>query len=271
MLACRLKFWNTRGKIKRWAAGKRIFFIIGSGRSGTAWLSSLLANAGQAYVEHEPVKEDFQAYQCAYWDQNAARSYILSFRMKEIFTRCSHREEFSAYGEVNSALRRHAPALREAFPNTDMFHLVRDGRDVVRSMYARTTMTPTDPNTQYIAPTLDDPFRESWPSMSRFEKLCWYWRVENAFLRDVVPHVIQFERILQDYSYLQSRVLSPLGLNIDAEIWQRYANTRINRTTAPGLPHWEEWPAELKTGFDRICSTEMANLGYGCDPGADLK
>lgn len=262
MLACRLRFWHSRRKIERWANSKRIFFITGSGRSGTAWLASLLANAPAAYVEHEPVTEDFPAYQCAYWDQEAARSYVLKFRMKEIYARCSHHAYISVYGEVNSALRRHVLALCEAFPAAATIHLVRNGRDVVRSMYARKTMTAADPNTRYIAPRSDDPFREKWTSMTRFEKLCWYWQVENAFLRSVIPNTIQFECIQQDYAYLQSHVLNPLGLHIDAETWQHHAGTKINRTMTPGLPHWEKWPSELAENFNQICCAEMSALGY---------
>ncbi|MFW6070645.1 MAG: sulfotransferase, partial [bacterium] len=180
MLKTHLQFWITSRRVDAWSEKVNVFFVLAIGRSGTSFLAHLLDQAPGAHVVHEPIGEDFMAYQEAFHDPDAARSYVHRFRKKEIYLRARavQMEHMEAYGEVNSALRRHARALAAAFPDAVLFHLVRDGRDVVRSMSARRTMTPEDKNTNAIRPRPGDPWAGKWEQMDRFARLCWYWQVE---------------------------------------------------------------------------------------------
>ena len=135
-----LRFWVRPHHIDEWAKSTRLFFVLGMGRSGTSFFANLLDSDPHSYVVHEPVQRDFSAYQDAFHSPEKADLYIRRFRGKEMFLRASGRG-VSTYGEVNSTMRRHVHALRRIFPNARYLHLVRDGRDVVRSMMARATMT----------------------------------------------------------------------------------------------------------------------------------
>lgn len=139
-------------QIEQWATKTNLFFILALGRSGTTFLAKLLHQIPNTVVFHEPVQEDFKAYREAFNNPLAAKWYIHTFRKKEIYLRMRENHHVKSYGEVNSALRRHVEALKRAFPQATFIHLVRDGRDVVRSMMSRRTMQLDDPHTRGVMP-----------------------------------------------------------------------------------------------------------------------
>ncbi len=209
---------------------------------------------------HEPVPEDFEAYQRAFRDGRDAARY-LRFRKREIYLR-ARRTDGRVYGEVNSVLRRHAAALKHAFPGAFFFHLVRDGRDVVRSLYSRQTMSAADANTRAIRPPKGDRYEGTWENMTQFERCCWYWQAENAYLRTKVELLVRVEEVLSDYSILRDSLLTPLKLDISEDLWRQAVDIRLNATKQPVLPHWSEWEALTMESFVNICGEEMRCCGY---------
>ncbi|NJE12880.1 sulfotransferase [Thermococcus sp. LS2] len=256
-------FWIDEDDIEEWFNTKNVFFILSIGRSGTQFLSDLLNKAPGALVVHEPFIEAIP-HQEAFHNPREAEKYIQTFRKKEIYLRV-HKFDIETYGEVNSFLRRHCNALKKAFPKAKLLHLVRDGRDVVRSMYSRETMKPGAYDTKRIYPKEDDPWRDEWPRMSRFEKLCWYWMIENKYLRECIGKTIQFEKVISDYNYFKKNVLKPLNLEIPREIWEETINKPKNITVRYKLPHWREWDQKKREAFERICGEEMKKCGYKLD------
>jgi hypothetical protein len=259
-----LRFLITDKKVEKWANGKNIFFVLAIGRSGTKFLADLLNKAPGTYVAHEPVQRDFRAYQRAFHSEEEAMKYIQGFRKREIYLRCRDKG-INTYGEVDSVLRRHGNALREAFPRASFIHLIRDGRDVVRSMISRDTLTPRDPKTKYIYPTSKDLFKDQWPHMSRFERLCWLWAVENGYLRGCIGHKVRFEEVISDYEYFRQEILDPLCLDIPEETWRKAVRLPKNVTKQYGIPHWTTWKASETQTFLRICGREMRANGYKID------
>jgi len=261
MIEIKLKFWIKEAEINNWFGEKNVFFILSQGRSGTSFLANLLDKSAKACVEHEPVREDFQAYQGAFHSEKKALKYIKNFRKREIYFRVRNRN-IEIYGEVNSLLRRHYKALKDNFPNATFIHLIRDGRDVVRSMMSRRTMTPEDPNTKLIYPKEGDPYKEKWLEMSRFEKLCWYWQEENRYLRENIQNLVKFEEILKDYEYFRNNILEKIGICLSEEIWKREVNNPKNVTKEYSIPPWSEWDKKKKDIFKEICASEMRKNKY---------
>ncbi|MDA3792459.1 MAG: hypothetical protein PF545_02225, partial [Elusimicrobia bacterium] len=105
IIKTRLNFWINSEKIEEWVSSKKIFFILSIGRSGTKFLADLLNKAQGVYIVHEPVRDDFQAYQDAFHSEEKARDYSRHFRKKEIYLR-ARKKGIKSYGEVNSLLRR---------------------------------------------------------------------------------------------------------------------------------------------------------------------
>ncbi len=258
------RFWIGPEMVAKWAKGTHLFFVLGMGRSGTSFLAHLLGKDPKACVVHEPVRRDFEAYQRAFHSQVEAERYVGRFRSKEIFLRAS-RKGAPTYGEINSILRRHVYALRQAFPHAVFLHLVRDGRDVVRSMMARATMTPEDPNTSTIRPHSDDLWSCEWPQMDRFSRLCWYWSTENAFVREAIGVTIRFEELLSDYEYFAERLLEPCGVRVARDDWEVAVSRPRNKTSSHRIADSNSWSPNLKQAFKRICGEEMLANGYELD------
>lgn len=252
---------NLKDKITEWEKQHQFFFILGMGRSGTKFLANILNKAAGAQVVHEPVAEDFQAYVEAFHDEKKAMEYIRLFRKKEIFYR-TWQDDFTVYGEVNSVLRRHIRGLKQAFPNAVFLHLVRDGRDVVRSMISRQTMTASDPISSRITPEVGDEYYDQWPYFTRFQKLSWYWMIENRYLRNQIDETVQFERILSDYDYFYRAVLGNLGIEVDESSWYNEVHVPRNNSKKYAVPHWRDWEENLYAEFRRICGEEMIRNGY---------
>ena len=248
-------------EIETWATTADLFFVLALGRSGSMFLAHLLQQAPRAYVCHEPVRADFVAYQAAYHHPDEALDYLRRFRMKDLYLRTLATAE-PVYGEVNSNLRRHAEALGQVFPRAIRLHLVRDGRDVVRSTMSRRTFHAWDPVTFLICPHAEDPLAEAWPQMDRFERLCWYWTVENRYLRHALARHVQFERLLSSYDYFVNELLVPLGLSITRDMWRTARQHPKNATSQYGIPHWSNWDSDKKAAFERICGQEMHENGY---------
>ena len=240
---------------------RKIFFILSLGRSGSLFLSDLLHQAEKISVFHEPNRLDFLAYLQAHDSSDRAKEYIINFRKKFIYN-LARKMQVSNYGEVNSILRRHAAILQQEIPNATFIHLVRDGRDVVRSMMARRTFTYKDPITQFIAPKPGEAYFQEWPKMSRFEKLCWYWLYENKILTNHLETFIRFEDLISDYAYFSKNVLDACQIHLPFEIWESEVGRPKNVTEKHTIPHWTEWRNDQMEIFTNICGSLMNTFGY---------
>jgi hypothetical protein len=256
-----LALWVTTPQFEEWKKQWKFFFILGVGRSGTTFLTNLLNQAPGAYVFHEPTFEDFNASIQAFYSSHIAERYIQGFRKKEIYLRMRHTTP-GVYGEVNGALRRHAEALKKAFAGATIVHLIRDGRDVVRSLMSRRTMTLKDPFNIRLHPVGRDPWRARWNSLDRFSRLCWLWQVENAYLRTTLGKPVQFEKILSSYEYFQNEILQPCHLSIEKKDWQAAVVSPRNITSSFRMPKWSDWSLDQQKTFREICGDEMAKSGY---------
>ena len=256
----------------------KIFFVIGHGRSGTKFLSELLNSAENALVQHENDIEDIKYFHLGMVKQyNNVVSNNLAKRFSKVFE--SLPENIKTYGEVNSLLRYNIDWLKENL-NPLMLHLVRDGRDVVRSMYSRKVYLE---QYRYIPayPQDDDPFSLVWHKISRFEKLCWYWNHTNLYIKDKIHNYIRFEDILLDYDLLSKKILMPMEIRLTKEKWQKFINQPINATSKlpvkyflkrmlphykqrkiENISHWKEWDRELTERFWEICGDTMREFGY---------
>ncbi len=254
-------FRVTDRQVDRWIASKKFFFILAIGRSGTTFLAHLLNMAADAVVFHEPIRSDIDAYRRAFFSPDDAERYIASFRKKEMFLR-TRPTNFNVYGEVNSLLRRHFHPLRRHFPEAGFLHMVRDGRDVVRTMMSTDALLPGFMWTWWLRPHEYDPYFAQWDTMDRFARLCWYWRVENHHLRTSIGNTLRFEEVTGDYECFEQRILRPFGLVIPQSVWKQQGGVQRNPTANYSMPHWREWDAGHTRTFETICGDEMRANGY---------
>ncbi len=256
----------------------RYFFVVALGRSGTSFLAGLLSRAPDAIVNHEPYPLDPHLLSLRYAGFDAVADQLLEKRFLEILpptdstTKC--------YGEVNSYLRYEVDWLQRRF-DPQLIHLVRDGRDYVRSAFTRDIYTAGDRQIP-IVPVDRDPYAAKWSSMSRFEQLCWLWCHSNDFLADRVANIVRFEDILSNYGILKERILEPIGLQIDETVWRHMVSSPKNTSQQSRrrrfvrmlllrrkpkdflkpIPHWSKWSAWQTERFWDICGETMERLGY---------
>jgi hypothetical protein len=256
----------------------RFFFILALGRSGTNFLAGLLGNDRRGRVLHEPYRLDPQLMvlrRAGGFD--SALDQMLSSRFEELLPP-SGSAEF--YGEVNSYLRYEADWLCARFDPT-LIHLVRDGRDFVRSAYIRGVYTPHEIDGP-VVPRDDDPFAGRWAEMTRFQRICWYWMHTNEYLASRVERCVRFEDLLRDYETLRKGILEPTGVQVPEAVWRaeidrpkntsrryriRLAAARLlrGRKSLPRfdpLPHWSDWEDERVRQFREICAPTMRRFGY---------
>lgn len=260
-LSVALRFWVSTSEVDAWYGRRSVFFVTGMGRSGTRLLAELLDEPGSTAVYHEPVAEDFDALARARHSRSAAREYVESFRKKRIYCRLKGRDP-ATYGEVNSNLRYHLPVLAAAFPGCRLLHLVRDGRDVVRSLMARRHYTDEGEHYHRLEPPEDDPISARWPRLDRFEKICWLWADAVSFTEEHTPVRAKLERVVSDYGYFEDRVVRHLGVEIPRSTWKEAVDRPSNPTADHAIPHWRDWEPSRTERFETICGDAMRRLGY---------
>lgn len=246
--------WRQRWK--GWFADRGAVWGLSIGRSGTSFLAGLLNSAEGARVRHEPRREDVDAFRRACSSPESAVAYLAGFALPDVYLR-ERSPSPEIYGEVNSYLRRHAAALRRLLPHATVFHLVRDGRDVVRSMYSRSTLTPEDDATSHLLRHGDLPETES-----RFDWLCWYWKRENAHLRQHAEWTVRLEDVLDSFGHFRECLADRLGLVIDRETWSSAVSRPENVTEDHELPPPSHWSSSRKRRFWTLCGDEMDRYGY---------
>lgn len=253
---------SEASEIETWAASKRFFFGYGIFRSGTTFLADFLnRHAKNAVVQHEANVNDYWFYAKAMHSDKEALRYAKEYRKAEIYFR-TRELHYQVYGEINPFLRRHCHAMKLAFPGSTQFQIVRDPKNVLRSLMSRELFDRKDPMGKVIFPPANDPYAEKWSTMSRFEKLCWLWSADNRFIRENTDHVILFEKLRIDFDYFDENVLRFLDLELNADIWNDEMGKVFNSTPRYTFPKYAEWTAEQKRQFDIICGEEMAYYGY---------
>ena len=240
------------------------FLILSTGRTGTTWLANTLNQAQGACVMHEPVPSEQYDHAQALMRPEVAEQYLTDFRLGEMALRCLMKTPL-VYGEVNSALRRHGSAFRKLVPRMRIIHLVRDGRDVVRSKMTRTAFTQHDPYYRDLVPPAVDIERLKWCTMNRFEKVCWMWAYDNSYLRKEADYTVKFEDVITSFNYFESRILDPLGLQLDQRVWEARRRNPENKNKGPQYAGWSQWSDAERDTFVELCGKEMCQYEYSLD------
>ena len=242
-----------------------MFFIPGTGRSGTQWLARILNEDERSAVFHEPdFHEDTKVMSAALNNPRAALEYVKEFRKYRIARRIKKNQQ-PVYGEVTGTLTYHCAALKRVFPDAVLLLSTLDGRDVLRSIWGRPFYKEKSTGAFNLEPTALDPFRIKWRMMFRFEKLRRAWiDSHQRLLACISPdRIVYFEKLIHDYRHFEERLLKSIGVCISCEQWERKAAEKSdNATLHYAFSHWTEWPTEHKVTFNRICKDTSADKRY---------
>jgi len=248
-------------EIKNWFLSKQFFFIVSTGRTGTKWLARIL-NSEKAHVLHEPVPFEGLAHIAACKNKRNAYDYVKNFRIKEIYLRNKNINEIDIFGEVNGNLRRHIAPLSKLLPNITIIHLIRNGKNVIRSVMNRNTFT--DKKSIYFKFIPPEARRKklNWKHIDNFEKMCWIWRWENEYMDAGTDNHVKFEDITSSYQIFKKQLTEKIGVDISENVWKEQINLPINKNEKCNFPSYEYWTKSEKNKFQKICGKMMDKYGY---------
>jgi hypothetical protein len=247
----------------------KYIFVTGMGRSGTTLLARMLQQLDGITARHEAAG-DREFWLLSWYLSSADYGVPYLTRVR----RDIEREFRTAYFiDVNSYLQHAVPAIREVFQPERIFHLVRDPRAVIRSMYSRRSESRLNvlPKSRLEI--------ERWLDADKFTRICWNWTNTTRQLLSQQTELLQFERLLSDYEYFRNHLLAPFGFCLPAEQWAVRARIREKPTRPPlyrliyatakrepyvsdHLPPYEEWNEAQRTTFAEICGETMRRVGY---------
>jgi hypothetical protein len=277
--------------------GSRIYFVTSCARSGSTSLARILDTAtnGRCLVEPMP-------------NLNAESRDMMEGRIAEphrivaeqIVPRVAGALDAGmVYGEKNVTLGPFIPHLHHLL-RCRFVWIVRDGRDVVRSLMnwhmeafgniyrectaddalsaqarASVEQVPAALDTADYArprPQPGDPWHDRWLSLSRFQMTAWYWSYINRFFSSELCRLPSDTWMRIDYTRITvdrvAELFAFLGLEgFDArrveEMLARRINSLEDRFQTEGrFPRWSQWTPEQRRQFEEIAGATMRDLGY---------
>ncbi len=250
--------------------GYQPVFIISTGRTGTTFLGGYFFNQFDNVLAYHEPQPDFYDL-----GVEMARGNTDELKTKKIITAnrkwvLKELDKKSAryYIEANHYLFSLIPIIKEIFPRPKFVHIVRDGREVLRSAYNRGWYRPAS-SYDYLKATdfSDDSFFESWDNLSRFEKIAWYWQKKDRYICDILKEEnnslrIYFENIFDaenNYAGME-KLINFLGL--PSKKFRDYLKNKIRSSKSYELPHWTDWEDERKEKFNNIAGEHLKYHGY---------
>jgi len=213
----------------------KFVYVTGQGRSGSLFLATLLNQAKNATIYHEPLN-DALPYSVSTKSEAQAKNFA-SVRSRWIKAQAK-KVGTPIFGEVNSFLRRTVPHFKGLLGPLLTFHLVRDGRDVVRSMVSRNVLG------------------------GDFTAVCRYWGTEVEYVSRYVKTAIRLEDLLSGYPSFRKHILEPTGIKLDEYTWTSMKKEKLNKCYEYTIPSWDDWDAKQRTTFKLYCGKMMLKFGY---------
>jgi hypothetical protein len=262
------------------------FFIVSSGRSGTAMLHKALAAAGDVEMHHEYMVEITQPlgvrrYLGLATSEEATRVLSETHMASIRFSEAAH------WGDSSNKLSWLIPELAALLREAKFVHLVRDGRKVAGSYFrklaaecyddrstsilqaffddpARNAAPPPDKKYWWPLPRKDDAVAQKFRAYDQFSRIAWHWSEINRVILhslDVLPaarsHFIQLEDLYASPRSVQG-LFHFLNLPYRDEHFAMFARPHnVNR------PEDELLTPNQAAQFDVIAGTMMTRLGYG--------
>ena len=260
------------------------FFIVSSGRSGTAMLHKALSEKPGVEMHHEYAVQITQPL--------AVKRYLgvtdegeTDKVLRETFGAAVHHSRATHWGDSSNKLSWLISDLAALFPDARFVHLVRDGRKVASSYFHKLGAEnyadhsnaalqtwydhggmPPPPEKPYWwpVPRHEDPIANAFRGFDQFQRICWHWaeinRVALAALEALPPERTLFIRLedLRESPALVRSLHDFLGVPYaenDFAVFARPHN--VNK------PEDRLLDATQRRQFEAIAGEMLTRLGYG--------
>jgi hypothetical protein len=260
------------------------FFIVSSGRSGTAMMVKALSAAEDITIEHEYRVREIQPLAVRRY-QGVADEHEAAATLSAAHGAALSSAQTRLWGDSSNKLSWLIPDLARLFPQARFIHLVRDGRKVASSYFYKLGAECYDDDStailaDYLAgrsdqapppgkkywwpqPKSGEPWAKEFPRFNQFQRIAWHWsEINRVILRDLkdVPEHRRTQIRLEDLYSQPSTVTSLLGfLGIDY---------RDHFVSAFARPHNVNRPVdtmltpEQAAQFALLATPMMKRLGY---------
>lgn len=274
------------------AKGPRPFFIVSSGRSGTAMLHKALSAKPGVVMHHEYAVQITQPLAVKRYlglaDETQTRAVL-----EETFGAAVHYAQGTHWGDSSNKLSWLIPDLAALFPQARFVHLVRDGRKVASSYFhklgaenyddrsnailqayydGRDSAPPPEKPYWWPVPRRDDPMAQAFRSFDQFQRICWHWAEINRVALEALAALPRdrtlFVRLedLRESEALMRDLYQFLGLASDAADFAAFARPHnVNK------PEDRLLDATQRAQFQAIAGPMLDRLGYGGRPEYEVR
>jgi hypothetical protein len=246
------------------------FFVLSTGRCGTALLTNILSHSHRLRVEHAPKPELEYVSSVVHRNgisEEAQKLAVLAARFDLFFVDTFLRGRI--YVETNNRITFFAPALATLLPNAKFIHLVRDPADYVRSGMRRGYYQEGHVQHQ----RLDGSNLPAWRSYSRLEKIAWEWNEINRMTEEFKAQVdrnrvltINSEALYSDptitftvFDFLA--ICNPFSGAKGSTSLAKLLSKPLNKQKRGYFPKYSQWEDSDKAAFLRIV-TLASRYGY---------
>lgn len=259
------------------------FFIVSSGRSGTAMLTKALAAAGDIEMHHEYMVHIVQKLGARRY-MGLASAEEATEVLRETYAAAIRYCERAHWGDSSNKLSWLIPELAALLPEARFVHLVRDGRKVAGSYFRKLSdecyddrsvsvlqafldnrsLPPPPPEKKYWWPIPED---AAFRRYNQFERIAWHWAEINRVILESLAalpvsrkHFVRLEDLYTSAHDVRAlfRFLNLPYRDETAAMFARPHN--VNR------PEDKFLDADQAASFDRIAGAMMRELGYAERP-----
>jgi len=263
---------------------KKVFFIIGSGRSGTRTFYRMLAGHEKIEIHHE--------YLCTHVQPLGVLNYLgviskkdIIKQLKNIYLPAVVYSSKNIFIDSSNKLTWLISPLLEIFPNARFLAIARDGRKVVASFYyklkdeiyddkstkilyewylnpEKKLMPPPEKKYWWNVPPKNHTLHKHFLKISRFERICYHWQEAYKVILEKKDELndrillMKLEEITSSEKAL-TKIFDFLGIEYDSVYFQ-FLKTPKNVF----FPFDFKLTPEQEDIFWSICGKIMEKLGY---------
>lgn len=248
-------------------SGKGVFFVVSTGRSGSQTIARVLSQHPRILCYHEPRPQMIRlSTEFAHGEKSAAD---VETELRSVFCESSVFPADRRWGESDQKYWNLIPFLARLLPESRFVWLIRDGRDVVASMFGqdwfRDGARVGDPVSNEMIErwryyrvdgTLCSAFSPGdWAVLSRFEKSCWNWQYVNERIETDMAALGPDRWRMVRLEELGSRAADLCRfLDVDPMALKVETHNRAPQT----IRRWKQWSEAEHAAFERWCGAGMS-------------
>tara|TARA_R110002020_G_scaffold50716_9_gene143358 strand:+ start:83498 stop:84268 length:771 start_codon:yes stop_codon:yes gene_type:complete len=250
----------------------RPIFISSSGRSGSTSLVGALSKVKNIDAYHGPGYKELEKVNCLSYLRSRGMSNISE---KEIIRMIKRNRDSMiqksnlsgcTYVESSWFISALLPEIIKAYPDAIVIHLVRDGRDFVRSGMNRFWFSGNPKNLKRINAWTRDRWTPVSGCKTRFQKICWLWAEQQRVMKNGLGKIpnknnfgtVKFEDLIAgDIRWFLKKVRINASNNIKVSM------EKLNKTSGKFvIDKWGNWSAGEKNDAKVWMGKELKYFGY---------